>query len=338
MISNYTFSDVSVKDMVIASSVSVCRNFIDHLFVDKMKTEEARALVDTVFCVICSKDLDEEFTVIKLWECSDNELKIFLDRHIINEKLLKRKDKAGIIINKDRTLSIIINEEDHIRIKCKVKGLNLRDAYEYINKIDNFIEEDMTYSFSETLGYLTSSISNVGTGLKADVTMHLPVMSLSGEISNITNGLNKVGMNIESLYKEGTKVLGNIYIISNQITLGVKEMEIINNIQGMVENIAKEENKFREVFNEKYKYELEDRALRSYGILKNAKILREKEILELLSYVRLGAETELLDLDENELDLLVEETRNSTIQSNSKKELNDIELDLIRADIVKQVL
>lgn len=338
MINNKIYKDVDVNDMILGRNVSVSRNFKDYLFVDKMSVDEARALVDTIFCVIASKNINEEFTVIKLWECSEDALKVYFDKNILNEKLLKRKEKAAIIINEDETLIIIINEEDHLKIKYSKKGLSIREQFEYINIIDNSIEEDMTYSFSETLGYLTSSVSNVGTGLRASVNIHLPVMSLGEEIQNITNGLNKVGMNIEGIYKEGTRAIGSIYTISNQITLGVREVEIINNLEGIVENIAHEENKFREVFSEKYKYELEDRIFRSYGILKNAKLLRDKEVLNLLSYVRLGAEIGLLDLDKDKLDYLLIETRNSVLQSKYENQLDNIGLDLYRAEVCKAII
>lgn len=338
VISNWIASSADVKDMVIESSVSLSRNFNNYLFVDKMNTEDARNLVDTILCILCSKDIDEEFTIIKLWECSDYRLKALLDRNIITEKLLKRKDKSAVIINKRKTLSININEEDHIRIQCNVKELSLMDIYEYANKIDNYIEEDMTYSFSEELGYLTSSISNVGTGLKATVILHLPAISLSEEIPSVTKELNSAGMNVESFYREGAKDKGNIYAISNEVTLGIGEEEIIKSLEKIVSYVSDEENKFRDAFSKKYKYELEDRVFRAYGILKNAKLLREKEMFDLLSYVRLGSEISLLNLNKSELDMLLIETRDSVIQNNYERKLNDTELNLVRASIVKQVL
>jgi len=337
MISNWISRTASAKDMVIESSVSLSRNFDDYAFVDKMKVEDARTLVDTILCILCSKELDEELSIIKLWECSDSRLNLLVDKGVITEKSVLRKEKSAIIFNKDRTLFININEEDHIRIQFTMKELNLEKAYKYVNLIDDYIEEDLAYSFSEPFGYLTSSISNVGTGLKATVIMHLPVMSLSEEISNTIEKLKNRGTIVESLCKED-KYRGNIYKISNQITLGFTEIEIINNLEDLVIQVANEENEARESFYKKYKYELEDRVFRSYGILKNEKNLKEKEAFDLLSYVRLGSEISLLDLNMRELDMILRETKNSIIQNNYEKQLSNTELDLVRANIVKQVL
>lgn len=338
MISNFISRTADVRDMVIESSVSLSRNFSDYLFVDKMNVEDARSLVDTILCVLCSKDLDEELTIIKLWECSDSRLNILLDKNIVSSKAITRKDKSAVIFNKDKTLFININEEDHIRIQFNMNDFNLAEAYKYVNVIDNYIEEDLSYSFSQQFGYLTSSISNVGTGLKASVIMHLPAISLSEEIPTITTKLKEQGAIVEGIFEDDKKSKGNIYKISNQATIGLEEMEIISKLEGIVREVSNEENKFRETFCEKYKYELEDRVFRSYGILKNAKLLKEKEVFDLLSYVRLGSEISLLDLNTRELDRILIEIKNSIIQTNYEKQLSDTELDLVRASIVKQVL
>ncbi len=338
MISNLISRVADVQDMVIESSVSLSRNFTNYLFVDKMNIEDARTLVDTVLCVLCSKNLDEELTIIKLWECSDSRLNILLDKNIVSSKAIERKEKSAVIFNKDKTLFININEEDHIRIQFNMSKLNLVQAYKYVDMIDNYIEEDLTYSFSQPFGYLTSSISNVGTGLKASVIIHLPVISLSEEITTIITKLKEQGVNVEGIFEENNKSKGNIYKISNQATIGLGEIEIINKLEDIVREISDEENKFRRTFCEKYKYELEDRVFRAYGILKNAKLLKEKEVYDLLSYVRLGSEISLLDLNTRELDRLLTEIKNSVIQTNYEKQLSNTEFDLVRASIVKQVL
>jgi protein arginine kinase len=335
---NWIDSEVAAEEIVISSKVCLARNFYNCLFTDKMKTEEARENVDKIFEVLCNKMDKEELTLIKLWEHDIDFLKVYLERHLISEGLIKRRDRSAFIINQDETLSVMINEEDNLRIQCITDGLDLVNAYNYVNKIDDFIEEVMGYAFDENLGYLTATPSNVGTGLKASAMIHLPVLSINQEIPNILNGLNKVGMNIDGLYLEGSKALGNIYQISNQVTLGLKETEIIGNLEGIVYNIINEEKKFREVVDDKYKYELEDKIFRAYGIMKNAKLIKAKEVLELLSYLRLGTEMSLLYIEKKVLNKLLIDTRSCIIQRSLQKGTDTMDQDIYRANIVKERL
>ena len=335
---NWIDSQVSPQDIIINSSINLCRNFKKNKFTDKMKCEEARENVDIVFKILCDKAQDEEFKLIKLWEDENKSSKTYRDKHIISEELLKRKDRGAFIVNKNETLSVMINEEDNIRIQCIVDGLNLHDIYKYINKFDDYIEEDIAYAFHGDYGYLSASPSNIGTGMKATVAMHLPALTISQEIPNILNGLNRVGMTINGMYGERLKSDGNMYHISNQITLGVKEDEIIENLKGVVFNIASEEKKYREIFLAEHKYEVEDKIFRSYGILKNAKILKSKETLELLSYIRFGVELGLLDIDKKILNNILISSRTSLVMKNLQSGASSIEQNLERANIVKELL
>ncbi|MDS0526832.1 protein arginine kinase [Clostridium sp. SHJSY1] len=338
VIKNWINSEAAAQEVVISSKVCIARNFYESLFTDKMKIEEARNNVDKIFEILSKRMEDEEFVLIKFWEHDIDCLKVYLEKYLISEALIKRRDRSAVIINKNETLSVMINEEDNLRIQCIVDGLDLKNAYNYVNKIDDCIEEVMPYAFDENLGYLTSSPINVGTGLKASVMIHLPALTISEEIPNITNGLNKVGINIEGLYLESSKAWGNIYEIYNQITLGIKELEIISNLEGIVNNIINQEKKFRELVDDEYKYELEDKIFRSYGIMKNAKLIKPKEILDLLSYLRLGTEMGLLDISKKVLNNLLIDTRNSVIQIRLPKGTRNVEQDIYRANIVKERL
>lgn len=335
---NWIDSEAEAEEIVVSSKVCIARNFYNSLFTDKMKTDEARNNVDRIFGILSDKMKDEELILIKLWEQDIDSSKIYLEKHLISEGLIKRRDISAVIINKNETLSVMINEEDNLRIQCIVDGLDLKNAYNYVNSIDDYIEEVIPYAFDENLGYLTASPTNVGTGLKASVMIHLPALTISEEISNILNGLNKVGINIEGLYLESSKAWGNIYQISNQVTLGVKELETIGNLEGIVNNIINEEKKFRDIVDDEYKYELEDKIFRSYGIMKHAKLIKPKEILDLLSYLRLGVEMGLLNINKKVLNNLLIDTRNSVIQRSLPKGTNSVEQDIYRANIVKERL
>ena len=333
---NWIHSEVAPEDIVISSKVRLARNFEGELFTDKMKVEDAIKNIDKVYSIVSKKD--ENLRLFKLSECDYNLAKSYMEKDLISDDLIKRKDRGAFIINDDETLSIMVNEEDHLRIQCVTDGFNLKEAYTEVNVIDDLIENDMPYAFHEDYGYLTASPTNVGTGLRACVMLHLPALTMSEEIPHILKGLNQVGMTISGVYAEGSKVYGNIYKVSNAISLGVNEEEIISNLEGVVRNIIIEEKKFREILFTKYKDELEDNIFRAYGILKSAVLIKEKEMIEMLSNLRLGVEMSLIDIDKETLNRLLLETRDSLLQLNSEKILTNKDKKSERAKLVKSIL
>ncbi|MGL4109281.1 protein arginine kinase [Clostridium sp. LP20] len=335
---NWIDSEALPEDIVLSSRVRLARNFEDLLFTDKMELEDAINYVDKVYEILSRNMEEEELELVKLYEMDYKSSKFYVERGLISEDLLKRRDRSAFVINRDETISVMINEEDHLRIQSIADGLNIKEAYIESNKIDDFIEGEIPYSFHEEYGYLTARPTNMGTGIKASVIIHLPAITMSEEIQNISKGLNQVGMNIRAMYGERIKACGNIYQVSNQITLGVNEEEIISNLEGVVFNIINEEKKSREILMTKYKYEIEDKIFRSYGILKNAIILTYNEILDLSSNLRLGVEMSLLKVDKKVLNRLLVDTRDSVIQSKSEKVLSDNEKNIERAKLVKDIL
>ena len=333
---NWIHSKVAPEDIVIGSKVRLARNFDGELFTDKMKTEDAIENVEKVYSILSKQN--EAFKLFKLWDLDYNLSKAYMEKHLISGDLLKRKDRGAFVINEDETISIMINEEDHLRIQCITDGFNLKEAYNEANKIDDLIEQEVDYAFHEDYGYLTSSPTNVGTGLRASVMIHLPALTMSEEIPSILKGLNQVGMTISGVYKEGSKVYGNIYEVSNSISLGVNEEEIISNLEGVVLNIISEEKKFREILLTKYNDEIEDKIFRSYGILKSAKLIDSREMLQILSDLRIGVELSLIDIHKETLNRLLIETKDSLLQLNSEKNLTIKDKRIERANLVKKIL
>ena len=295
--------------------------------------ENAKKNVDKLSNVIFNKLDDEELKIVKFWDNHIDYIKSYEAKLLVTKELVKRKDRAALIINKEETISIMINEVDHLNIQCTTEGMNLKEVYEVANKIDDLIEEDITYSFHEDFGYLTATPSKVGTGMKASVILHLPALSMSEEITNISKGLSQLGMAINPVYGDG-----NIYEVSNRISLGITEDEIINNLEGVVENIIQEEIKFRDIVINKCKDEVEDKIFRAYGILKNAKLMSYKELVELLSYVRLGVEMYNLDLNKDILNKLLVYTNDEAIQNKLGKSLTNKEKKAERAVLIQELL
>ena len=330
---NWIYSKAQSDDLILCSKLSLARNLEGVLFTDKLEAENAKKNVDKLANVIYNKLDDEDLKIIKFWDNHIDYIKSYEAKLLVTKELVKRKDRAALIINKEETISIMINEVDHLNIQCITEGMNLKEVYEVANKIDDLIEEDITYSFHEDFGYLTATPSKVGTGMKASVILHLPALSMSEEITNISKGLSQLGMAINQVYADG-----NIYEVSNRISLGITEDEIINNLEGVVENIIQEEIKFRDIVVNKCKYEVEDKIFRAYGILKNAKLMSYKELVELLSYVRLGVEMYVLDLNKDVLNKLLVYTNDDAIQNKLGRSLTNKEKKAERAILIQELL
>lgn len=335
---NWIYSSNNRNDIVLSSTIKLCRNFKNVPFPNKLNYIKGRENGRILYKVLKE---EIEYDKIKLYELWDNKEEInkeYLEKGLISKELLKNADKSAFIINENQTISIMVNEEDHINIQCITAGLNLEDAFNNAIVIDDKIEKNFEYEFNENLGYLTVSPSNLGTGMRASVIIHLPALTMSEEISNLLKKLNKIGITIKSLYVDGTKPYGSIYEIYNQVSLGISEEEIISTLKGAVLNIISEEKKFREILLSKCKYELEDRVYRAYGTLKSAVLLDNKETIELLSSVRLGTELSLIDIDKSRLNQLLIITSDSLLENYLDKEIEAKDIKYERAKIVKEIL
>ena len=326
------------KGIVLSSKILLARNFSNLQFPNKLNYIKGRDNGKKIYSVLKNELIDEELTLYEIWNTKEEFGKQYLEKDLITEELIKNSDKGSFILNKEETLSIMINEKDHVRVQCISEGLNLEEAFEKATNIDDKIEKNFDYAFNETLGYLTTSPENIGTGMKASVILHLPALTMSEEIKNISKNLSKIGMNIKGLYLDGTNVYGNLYRITNKISLGLTEEDILIKLKEAILNVISEENKFREILLSKCRYELEDKVYRAYGILKYAVLLDSKEIIDLLSNVRLGAELSLIDIDKNKLDKLLILTSNSSLQNYIGRYLDDKEIKYERAKLVKEIL
>ena len=326
------------KGIVLSSKILLARNFSNLPFPNKLNYIKGRDNGKNIYNILKNELIYEELTLYEIWNTKEEFGKQYLEKDLISEELLKNSDKGSFILNKEETLSIMINEKDHVRVQCISEGLNLEEAFEKATNIDDKIEKNFDYAFNETLGYLTASPENIGTGMKASVILHLPALTMSEEIKNISKNLSKIGMNIKGLYLDGTNVYGNLYRITNKISLGLTEEDILIKLKEVIFNVISEENKFREILLSKCRYELEDKVYRAYGILKYAVLLDSKEIIDLLSNVRLGAELSLIDIDKNKLDKLLILTSNSSLQNYIGRYLDDKEIKYERAKLVKEIL
>ncbi|QAA30772.1 protein arginine kinase [Clostridium manihotivorum] len=325
-------------EIVISSRVRLARNLKKIPFTNRMDESAGRENVDRIEgAFYLNQENREKFTTIRLWESNGNVSTSYFEKHLISPNLLKSYKKTAFLVDKDETMSIMINEEDHIRLQCITKGFNVREAYNEANKLDDMLEQYLDYAFDEKFGYLTACPTNLGTGMRASVMIHLPALTMNKEIDGLIKGLAQVGMTIRGLYGEGSNADSNIYQISNQVTLGVTEEEIITNLQAVVSQVVAQEIKSRESLRANYEYEILDKIYRSIGILKNAIILSSKECLELLSYVRLGVEMSIInDVDKKLLNSLLVSIQPASLQLKVGRKLSERERDVERGKLVRE--
>ncbi|WP_160693248.1 protein arginine kinase [Clostridium sp. C2-6-12] len=333
-----THNDIK-KGIVLSSKILLSRNLSNLPFPNKLNYIKGRDNGKNIYNALKNELKDEELTLYEIWNTNDDFGKQYLERDLITEELIKNSDKSSFILNKDENISIMINEKDHINLQCISEGFSLENAFERAINIDDKIEHNFDYAFDENLGYLTASPENIGTGMKASVVLHLPALTMSEEIKKISKNLSKAGFNIKGIYLEDTKVYGNLYRITNKVSLGLSEENIISRLRFEVLNVIREENKFREILFSKCKYELEDKVYRSYGILRSAILLDYKETVEMISNVRLGVEVSfIMDIDESRLDKLLTLISDASLQSYLGRYLDAKEIKFERAKLVNRLL
>lgn len=337
---NWINAGERTEDIVISSRIRLARNLKHIPFPNKLEEKEARENIDKIEGAFNIREENRgKFRTIRLWENNPNVVRSYFEKHLISANLIKGYTKTAFLLNNDETVSVMINEEDHIRLQCITKGLNLREIFNEANRLDSELEEYLEYAFDEKFGYLTVCPTNLGTGLRASVMIHLPALTMNNEINGLLKGLTQVGMTIRGLYGEGSSADGNMYQISNQITLGVPEEEILSNLEAVVSQVIEQEIKAREVLKTKYYYELLDKIYRALGVLKNAVILNLKECLELLSYVRMGVEMSIInDINKKLLNNLLVAIQPASLQLKVDKKLSGRDIDIERAKLVREVL
>ncbi len=267
----------------------------------------------------------------------------YLDRQILAEKHLispmfadSNSSFRAILVNEDGSLSAMLNEEDHLRIQCLLPGLQLDKCYSQVQELDDEFEQSLDYAFDEKKGYLTACPTNMGTGMRASVMLHLPAIQMTGQINHVLHKIGQLGLVVRGLFGEGSEPSGNFFQLSNQITLGQAEEDIFNYLHTITEQIVEQERLLRERLHVDMKYQLEDKIGRSYGILSNAKIISSEEALSLLSDVRLGVDQGILPgIKIFALNELMVAIRPAHLQKFGGREMDNMERDIKRAEVIK---
>ncbi|SHJ36286.1 protein arginine kinase [Geosporobacter subterraneus DSM 17957] len=328
-------------DIIISSRIRLARNLQEYPFPVALTKGKSKEVIKKVGDVILEGNtvLKHDFLLQEMESQSALERQVLMEKHLISPNLMENHERSAVLLNKDESVSIMINEEDHIRIQCLLPGLQLTEAWDTADKLDDVLEESLHYAFDEQLGYLTSCPTNVGTGIRASVMVHLPALSMTGYINRVLQAANQIGLAVRGLYGEGTEFVGNVFQISNQITLGRSEEEIIANLKDVTRQIVQKERDARSTLLNSNRLGLEDKIYRSYGILSNARILTSQEFMTLLSDLRLGVDLAILENVKIEgLNQLMVMTQPGCLQKSAAKNLSAHERDVRRAAIVREKL
>lgn len=260
-----------------------------------------------------------------------------VERRLVSPEFISDSDGRALLLSNDEKLSIMINEEDHIRLQVITNGLSLEEAYDTADRLDTLLDENLDFAFDEKLGYLTQCPTNLGTGMRASVMLHLPALEKSRAISRIAGNLSKLGLTIRGAHGEGTEPKGALYQLSNQVTLGISEKSAIENLKNITIQLVTQENQARERLCSSI--DVQDTISRSFGILKSALVISHDEALKLLSNVRLGIVSgQISDVTKETLDKLMLAVEPATLSVNINKNLSAHDRDIERAKLLRASL
>ncbi|WP_051621011.1 protein arginine kinase [Paenibacillus sp. UNC451MF] len=327
------------SDIVISSRIRIARNLRSYPFPMLATNQQSKEVLEQVSNVLSNEELHtiSHFSLVLLDDLNELEKRVLVEKHLISPALADESRNGAVILSDNESISIMVNEEDHLRIQCLCPGFQIKEAWDMANQIDDLFEIQLDYAFDEKRGFLTSCPTNVGTGIRASVMIHLPALVLTQQINRILSAITQVGLAVRGLYGEGSEALGNLFQISNQITLGQSEQEIIDNLYGVVRQLIEHERAAREKLQYETKAKLLDRISRSYGIMSYAAIMDSKEAAQRLSDVRLGIDLGIIkNVPTQVMNELLVMTQPGFLQQYAGEKLTPEERDIRRAQLIRE--
>ncbi len=331
-------------DIVLSTRVRLARNLQGHAFGPRARVNDREAVLNRVEDARGKVDLLGRSTLVHLPSLETRQRRILLERRLVSRDLLGENGAnpargTAVVLSSKRPLSVMVNEEDHLRIQTLVSGLRLKEAWSLVDRLDEDLGQQLSYAYHHEFGFLTSCPTNVGTGLRASVLVHLPALVLTKEIGRVLQGLTQVGLTFRGLYGEGSEVVGNFFQVSNQTTLGKTEEDLVDHLDRIVRQVIQYETQARQVLLRDARAVTEDKIWRAYGLLRYARSLSFEELMNLLSGVRLGASLKLLpDLRVYTLNKLMIFTQPAHLEQAAGRDLPPQESDAHRATYVRRVL
>ncbi len=324
---------------VLTSRIRLARNLRRHPFPGWAKRDQRAAALDLMRPAVEALPAMKGAFSHELGDLTSVQKQVLVERHLISREHAARGDGSAAVIERRQTFSLMLNEEDHLRMQAIRPGLQLTAAFGALSELDTELEESLEFAFDPTLGYLTTCPTNLGTGLRASAMLHLPGLVLGDQIGQVLQAVNKIGLAVRGLYGEGTESLGNLYQISNQSTLGESEETIIRRLERVISQVANHEQNAREKLLEDDPEMVSDKIGRAYGVLRHAHIIDSKEALNHLSLLRLGGTLGFFPPETVMVcDTLLMDIQPAHLQLHSGRKLSPEERDSIRAEIVRSRL
>ena len=327
------------SDIVISSRIRLARNLDKMPFpnwANKKQKEEVLGVIEEAANKV---DFLKGTSIFRLAELDSIDKQFLIERHLMSYEHAQKADHKAVIIDNNEIISIMINEEDHIRMQVMHSGLDLFEVWNIINGIDDCLAKELPFAFLADWGYLTACPTNTGTGMRGSVMLHLPALVMTRQINRVLAAIAKLSFTTRGLYGEGTQASGNFFQVSNQVSLGHSEDEILEGINGLIRQIIEQENQARDALRLQNKSLLEDRISRSFALIKSAHIISSQETLDLLSMVRLGCDLGMIkDIDRRVINELFIITQPAHLQKIENKKLSAQERDVKRAELIRNRL
>ena len=325
-----------MSNIVVSSRVRLARNYEDLPFRARMTKEEEEACVQRTLDAL--RDVPESYTFIPLQNAATLEKQALVESHLISPDLIRSPESGAALIRRDEKVSVMMNEEDHLRIQGFAAGEDLAAAAECAYQVEDELQRHRKFAFDGQLGYLTTCPTNIGTGLRASMMLHLPMLTILKQMGKVTQLAAKLGLTLRGIYGEGSEAQGNLYQLSNQVTLGKTEQEIMDSVSALARQIAEMERVFREKTWEKDGVAFEDQVFRSFGLLQNARRMTVKEFMVHYSNIRIGAAMGKLPLTVAECDELLTKAQPAHVQQAAGRELSPREADEKRSALIRSAL
>lgn len=325
--------------IVLSSRVRLARNLRQLPFPGFAKKHQRIAALQTIRPAVESLPVMADAFSATMDSLTNLNKQILVERHLISREHAAKTTGSGFVLNKEESLCVMINEEDHLRMQSLQPGLQIREAWQAVDQMDSTLEKKLDYAYSPELGYLTACPTNLGTGIRVSAMLHLPALVLSEQINQIVQAVNKLGLAVRGLYGEGTEALGNVFQVSNQMTLGEAETDIVERLNKVLAQLIEHEENARATLLEKKTKTVFNHIGRAYGILANAHSISSKESMNLLSLMRLGFDLGLfLGVDRFLVDELFITTQPAHLQKKYSEKLTAEERDFLRADMMRERL
>ena len=325
-----------MSDIMISSRVRLARNYQDLPFRNRITREQGEDCVRRTLDAL--RTLPQAYTYLPMRGMEENEKKVLVEDHLISPDLMEHEENGAVLMRMDEKISIMMNEEDHLRIQGISPGDRLGEAAENAFSIDDELQKQLSFAFDPQWGYLTACPTNTGTGLRASVMLHLPMLTMLKQMGKVNQLAAKLGLTLRGIYGEGSEAQGNVYQLSNQVTLGRTEKEIIEAVAATARQMAEMERTFRQKAMEKDAVAFEDPIFRSYGLLTNARRMSIKEFMAHWSNLRMGAALGKLPVSLETCDSLLTCAQPAHVRKAAGAVLNDKECDAFRTEIVRKAL